>query len=309
MFTFQITFKSEVCGPEPQFGGNKIPLAAASCIWKSFAKRDRVCYLGKLDVLWERDEVTLAFPQAADVRKELQARASSKQKRCLRVLSGGGGMGVPQRLLSSARRRPRQEPGERRDPNGGSDFQKLFHAITDASAGCANWGCPPSPALYPPGHVPLPGLTGDSICRRKGDGGNSCFSDVGLESVTSGCTISADALGALRVESGTQRGKPCEHRPGRHPSHPAAGRANCLLSVPSSDRRQEGWVMKDTLHLLLWKSNFQMSQHCHGASSISLNKSELHVSPILCQRLCPLLIQNPVWFVGDTLQEFLFPCL
>lgn len=67
--------------------------------------------------------------------------------------------------------------------------------------------------------------------------------------------------------------------------------------------------MKDTLHLLLWKLNFQMSQHCHGAFSISLNKSELHVSPILCQRLCPLLIQNPVGFVGDTLQGFLFPSL
>lgn len=70
LFTFQITFKSEVCGPEPQFGGNKIPLAAASSIWKSFAKRHRVCYLGKLDVLQGRDEVTAVFSQAADIRKE-----------------------------------------------------------------------------------------------------------------------------------------------------------------------------------------------------------------------------------------------
>lgn len=62
MFTFQITFKSEICGPEPQFGGNKIPLPTASHIWKSFAKRDRVCYLEKLDMLQERDEVTMAFP-------------------------------------------------------------------------------------------------------------------------------------------------------------------------------------------------------------------------------------------------------
>ena len=55
MFTFQITFKSEVCVPEPQFGGNKSPLAAASSIWKSFAGRDGAGHLGKSDVLRERD--------------------------------------------------------------------------------------------------------------------------------------------------------------------------------------------------------------------------------------------------------------
>ena len=57
------------------------------------------------------------------------------------------------------------------------------------------------------------------------------FLTLDLRASRAGCTISADALGALRVESGTQRGKSCEHRPGRHPSHPAAGRANCPLSV------------------------------------------------------------------------------
>lgn len=69
MFTFQITFMSEVCSPEPQFGGNKIPLAAASSIWKSFAQRARVCYLGKLNMLQDGDKVTLASPKTPDVRK------------------------------------------------------------------------------------------------------------------------------------------------------------------------------------------------------------------------------------------------
>lgn len=66
MFTFQITFKSEACSPEPQFRGNEIPPATAS-ICKSFTAR--VCYVRQLDLLQEGDEGTLAFPNIADVRK------------------------------------------------------------------------------------------------------------------------------------------------------------------------------------------------------------------------------------------------
>ena len=141
MFTFQITFKSEVCGPEPQFGGNKIPLAAASCIWKSFAKRDRVCSLGKLDVLWERDEVTLAFPQAADVRKEpgeLQARVMLAGPE-----RGWGDGGVPQCLLSSARRKPQQEPGERCDTNDQDQISRnYFMPLQTPALGVPKLGVP-----------------------------------------------------------------------------------------------------------------------------------------------------------------------
>lgn len=145
MFTFQITFKSEVCGLEPQFGGNKIPLAAASCIWKSFAKRDRVCYLGKLDVLRERDEVTLAFPQAADVRKELQAKAMLAGPD--RRWGDGGCHNVcchqPEGSLDKS-------PAKDVTPTTGSDFQKLFRAITDASAGCAKLGVSSFPCSLSP---------------------------------------------------------------------------------------------------------------------------------------------------------------
>lgn len=100
MFTFQITFKSEVCSPEPerQCGGNKIPLATASSIWKSFAKRARVCSLGKLDMLQDRDEVTLASPKADDFRREpswLQSKAidlSRGKSQCVLLLRLGCGV-------------------------------------------------------------------------------------------------------------------------------------------------------------------------------------------------------------------------
>ena len=110
-------------------------------------------------------------------------------------------------------------------------------------------------SLSPHPRGPLPGFTGNSVCRRKGDVGRSCFSDAGLENIV-GWVYDLCTWGA-----GTHGGR-SHHWPALTAplasswALPTAGTAHSASGTGSSSGRGlEDRVRKHTLKWLLWKSN------------------------------------------------------
>lgn len=133
---------------------------------------------------------------------------------------------------------PGREPGERRDTDDQDGIVRRYFMPFQP------WLCL---FLTHPHQVPLPGVTGNSVCIGEGDGGAAGF-PVGSESVT---RLSRDVCRrtesrSLRVNGSGSR------RLSRLPLEaPCSLPASTHMTAPFR-AKEGGWVTKDTLHLLLW---------------------------------------------------------